>query len=222
MKTKSIDITVKKTRACPVLAREWGKKALNITVTAKAYTCGNNAHPYFTVTADIYKPDRSHNPIACGCMHEEVLRYFPEMAPLVALHLANADNGEPTYGEDNGFYWLAGALDGLGERYHGGSGDSGKSPDECLRIFAEHCRIELPEAEGIGRTVKDAFESGQRRVATSEVVTEKAREEMAKEGRRAAKADWKVICDDMRPRWKREAEAGLALLESMSTQPMYA
>lgn len=217
MKTEPIDITVKKTRACPVLAREWGEKNLNITVTVKAYTCGNNAHPHFSVTADIYKPGRSHDPVACGCLHEEVLRYFPEMAPLVALHLSNADDGEPMHAEANGFYWLAGALGGLGERYHGD-----KSPDECLRIFAEHCRIELPEAEGIGRAVKEAFESGQRRVAISEVVTEKARKEMAKEGNRAAKADWKVICDHMRPRWKLEAEAGLALLESMSAQPVNA
>lgn len=217
-----MNTSITKTRACPVLAREWGEKSLFITVTAKAYTCGNNAHPHFSVTADIYKPGKSRDPIACGCMHEEVLRYFPELNPLVDLHLSNADDGEPMHGEANGFYWLEGALGGLGSRYHGGSGDSGKSPEECLRIFADHCRIIMDDAEAIGRAVKESADAARLTVATSEQVTLRTQQEQDKAAIVAAKTCWKPICDEMRPRWKSEAEAGLALLESMSAQPVNA
>lgn len=160
-----MNITYTATRSCPTLAREWNEKALNITVTARAYTCGGNAHPHFAVTADIYRPGYSRDPMAGGCMHEEVLRYFPKLAPLVALHLSNADDGEPMHGEANGFYWLAGALGGLGERYHGGSGDSGKTANECLRIFQEHIRTMPEETAAIAVSVKVAFEQGRKSVA---------------------------------------------------------
>lgn len=216
MKTDSILAQYKSTRALP----SWAKDA-TIEVDAKAYSL-NGQSPYFSVTATIYTPAsrRRRDCKAGGCLHEEILKMWPRLAPIVALHLSDAITGEPMHGEANGFYWLEGALGGgMGYKYHGGSGSSGKTPDECLRIFADHCRVTLEEAQSIARAVKDAFEGGKRTVATSEVVSERTAKEMLKVGRACAMRDWKVIYSDMLPRFKREADAGLALLHELSAQP---
>lgn len=213
MKTDSILVQYQATRAIPT----WEKGA-TIKVDAKAYSL-NGQSPYFSVTAMIYTPAsrRRHDCDACGCLHEEILRMWPKLAPIVALHSSDAITGEPMHGEANGFYWLVGALGGLGERYH-----RDRTPDDCLRIFADHCRITLEEAQGIARAVRGAFEDGKRTVATSEVVSERTTKEMLKVGRACAMRDWKVIYSDMLPRFKREAEAGIALLQKLSGQPVTA
>lgn len=212
MKTNSIPVQYKATRAIPT----WEKGA-TIEVDAKAYSLKGQS-PYFSVTAMIRTPAsrRRRDCDACGCLHDEILKIWPKLAPIVALHLSDAITGEPMHGESNGFYWLEGALGGIGYDYHSGSGSSGKTPDECLRIFADHCRIELEEAQSILRAVKDAFEDGKRSVTTSEVVSERATTEMRAVGRAWAQRDWKVIYSDMLPRFKREAEAGLALLHELA------
>lgn len=173
---------------------------------------------YFAVTAAIGTPGQlaSGNWQAGGMLHEDAVKAWPAIAPLIALHLSNTETGEPMHAEANGFYWLEGAASGFGSQYHGGSGKDGKPADECLRIFAEHCRVSLEEAQGIARAVSDAFRDAAAGVALdSPDVSEIAHKERAKAGNAAAKADWKVICDDMRPRWKLEAEAGMELLRSL-------
>ena len=54
--------------------------------------CGNG-HNTFSVTADIYKlgkrNDRSH--LACGCLHDEIAKQFPELAPLIKWHICSTD-----------------------------------------------------------------------------------------------------------------------------------
>ncbi len=223
--------TANLTRVFPAKSK-WGYGPGHlIKVTAKAELIGGNRHPHFSVTAEIYKPGKRDFE-ACGCLHTEILQVWPEIAPIVALHLSNSDDGEPMHGEANGFYWLAGALGGLGERYHGGSSDVqirdkdgnylryGKpDADYCLGIFADHCRILVEEAQGIARAVRDAFNDAGASVATSEEVTERTEQEKQRVGNLAAKADWKVICDDMRQRWKTEAEAGLAFLNNYHSTP---
>lgn len=205
-------------RGLPALAQSYGEKSVTFKAKAELHSLSGQK-PYFSVTGTIWRGTGAYsdrNDIAGGCLHEEISKYFPKLRPLIALHLSDED-GQPTHGEANGFYWLAGALGGLGERYHGGSGDSGKNPDTCLRFFADHCRISIEEAQSIGRAVKEAFESGVATVAISDEVSERTKEEQAKAGRIAAKADWKVIYTDMLPRFKAEAEAGIELLRSLST-----
>lgn len=76
---------------------------------------GNAHHPYFTVGADLYSSRRAFELgnsgaiIAAGCMHEDVLRVAPELADVVALHLADAETGEPMHGPASGWYRLSGA-----------------------------------------------------------------------------------------------------------------
>ncbi len=97
---------------------------------------------YFSVTATRYSRGRWESG---GCMHDEVLQTWPDLAPLVALHLSTAD-GVPMHAESNGWYFLAGAAGGLGEKYHGGSD---KTPAQCLEILANHLRVSLDEAHGL-------------------------------------------------------------------------
>jgi hypothetical protein len=71
------------------------------------------AHPegYFSVTADIYSSKRafdlgSTNAIhSSGQQHERVLEAFPELAPIIALHMADVETGEPMHALANGWYF---------------------------------------------------------------------------------------------------------------------
>ena len=147
--------------------------------------------PYFTLTAEI---STDGHEIAGGCMHEEILKHFKFLADLAALHLSD-ENGVPMHAEANGWYWLSGALGGMGEQYHGGNaeiqhwkadgafnGYRKSTPEECLEIFAKHCRIDLDFAREIAAVVKaDTFHEPRLR--------------------------WQAYMDNMRPRWKQEADA---------------
>jgi len=155
------------------------------------YIAGNRAL-YFSLT---YTQHRKGFPGQCysgDAGHDVILRYFPRFADLAALHGSDID-GVPMHAEANGWYWLAGALGGADERYHGGGfhpflGD-GKSEPECLAIFAKECRITLGEADVIASRVlsrQEAFGWG------------------------GARQLWAAMMADMRPRWKAEAEAAIA------------
>jgi hypothetical protein len=203
-------------RACPSLG--YGPTA-KIKITAQAYFCGGNAHPHFSVTAEIYRPGGPRDCEACGCLHDEAVKFWPAIKPIVALHLSNADDGEPMHGEGNGWYFMAGALGGAGERYHGGNSErqhwkgEGKkefdgyrfsTPDECLVILAEHLRVSVEECAALR----------ERLVACAQA-----------EADLNFTPDWKLVraefgkfVDAQRERWAAEAVAGLALIRSLSRE----
>lgn len=152
-----------------------------------------NPAPYFSLT---YTQHRKGFPNQCysgGAGHDEILRYFPQFGDLAALHLSTI-NGEPMHAEANGWYWLAGALGGAGERHHGGKGRD-YTARECLAHFARHCRISELEASDI---------RGQVELASLPLPgrTERRWD--------SAKATAEAIMRGMRPRWKAEAEACIA------------
>lgn len=73
-----------------------------LVVTAGLHKLGGNDRPYFSVTADtFYRGDREAT--CCGCQHDEVLEAFPELKPVVELHLAD-DRGWPMHAVDNAAY----------------------------------------------------------------------------------------------------------------------
>lgn len=74
-----------------------------LTATAELSWHRGNAKPYFSLTGD--GMDRGSG--FGGCCHDEILKHWPDLAPLVALHLATID-GEPMHALENGFYHLGG------------------------------------------------------------------------------------------------------------------
>ncbi|MDT8900613.1 hypothetical protein [Anaeroselena agilis] len=69
--------------------------------------------PYFSITGEVYPTkadgtrDRRRSMIACGCIHETILKAWPDLADLVALHLSDID-GQPMHAIENGWYWNGG------------------------------------------------------------------------------------------------------------------
>lgn len=143
-----------------------------------------NQFPHFSVTGEISTAaERARGDFqARGCIHEEILKVWPEVLPIVKLHLSDSPSGEPIHAEANGFYWLAGCCDGLGEEYHGGSGGWGRTKDECLVILARHLRLDLDSAGVLVATV----------AASS-----------------CPKSAFAAVIEGLRPRWRMEVEAGM-------------
>lgn len=87
------------------MIRKHEDKALRYRITAKAELSWRrgNAKPYFSLTAD--GCDRGSE--FGGCCHEEILKHWPDLQPLVDLHLSDID-GVPMHVLENGFYHLGG------------------------------------------------------------------------------------------------------------------
>ena len=71
---------------------------------------GGRAH--FVVTGTIWKATRAgkkdkrcNDCIACGCLHDEIIKAFPQLANLVTLHGADMD-GVPSYAVEDGWYFI--------------------------------------------------------------------------------------------------------------------
>lgn len=161
-----------------------------------------NSSPHFTLTGTQWRDGLDD---IGGCIHEEILKHWPELSDLAAMHLSDMD-GAPMHAEANGWYFLAGALGGLGEQYHGANRNRDwKTRDnpvteedkaQSLEIFARHCRITLDEARALaahvlGDKLKPGFPG--------------MRDEVA-----ACRTRWRVACEAMRPRWAAEAAACIA------------
>lgn len=73
-----------------------------LKVEVKLHQLKGNRSPYFSVTATEYERGRD---VACGCMHEEILSIFPDLADAIALHLADYD-GKGMYWWEDGWYHL--------------------------------------------------------------------------------------------------------------------
>lgn len=153
-----------------------------------------NGREDFSITADIDEKDGrgQWRESGGGCCHDHILKLRPELAPFVALHLSDKD-GAPMHGADSAFYWFCGFNGGLGEQYHGGSGNGGKTPEECRAIFADHVRATEEQIAAI--------------VAASP----------------RTKQELQAIMEDMQfpEQWKREAAAAIAQLETWTEKRFF-
>jgi hypothetical protein len=131
------------------------KKLVKITVNAELVKRGSNDYPYFSLTGEISRNDRRYSDpiIACGCIHDEILQHFPQLAPLAAVHLSAAD-GQPMYAEANARYWA-----GL-TKYEPKANNPSKHPTETDEkgifnpsILAEHLQTDEKKA----REVRQGF-----------------------------------------------------------------
>jgi hypothetical protein len=154
--------------------------------------------PAFSVTTDRYERHGTHSgkwrhrrerdPDACGCLHDAVLLAFPELAPLVDLHLADSETGEPMHAEANAlyFYRTARGLPG------GWSDDYGHAEREGLTVAGYA-----------------------RRVACSILrVDEIPLDEVPEQDLTAA---FQQFVEDQRERWQDEARAGREQLQAIPT-----
>lgn len=75
----------------------------------------SNGHNTFAITAEVQAERRTRrdNTLACGCMHDEIAKAFPELAHLIRWHLVSTDG--PTRYIANTVY-LAGDRDHRGKR----------------------------------------------------------------------------------------------------------
>lgn len=199
---------------------EYGNRVgLVIRADACLHYLRGNRLPYFSVTGEVaFSGARDCE--TCGCIHAPILRHWPELAPIVALHLSDS-NGVPSHDGGNALYYLAGAIGGLGQRYHIGNSERQhwnpdgtfggyrlSTPEECLQSFADYVRVPMSEAWEIAETVSRAE---QRRATIT------AREPGENGGVMPPTASTVLasIVDGMRPRWRAEADAARALLESL-------
>ncbi|UVK46769.1 hypothetical protein BPNPMPFG_002477 [Mesorhizobium sp. AR07] len=78
------------TEARPI--KDYGKGA---TIRAELRFDDNckNGHATFAITAEIRDPAviRDRGIVACGCLHDDIAKAFPELAPLIRWHLVSTD-----------------------------------------------------------------------------------------------------------------------------------
>lgn len=108
--------------------------------------------PYFSITADITTPrSRRLSDIEVGgCLHEDIQRYFPELAELIPFHLSFVRDGKmiPSHYVANADYWCRLAL-GIKDRW---SSSTQQPPEEARKILSRHCQTEvIGDEEELGR-----------------------------------------------------------------------
>lgn len=169
-----------------------GAKSFEMTVEGGLTYLSGNPAPYFSLTCATHLSGRPNACYSGGADHRAILKRFPQFADLAVLHLSDID-GVPSFAIENGFFWLAGAVEGnFGQQYHGGNSDRQhwkadgefdgyrhSTPDECLATLASHLRISLEEAKTLRETIK-------------------------------SKADLAAYVETQKPRYKAEAEAVIA------------
>lgn len=80
----------------------------HIFVTIKLNNECKNKFQSFSITGSIYeakKPKEDKYYISGGCIHEDILKHFPQFKQFIDLHLADVC-GYPMFALENGFYHL--------------------------------------------------------------------------------------------------------------------
>ena len=109
-----------------------------LKVNASLVKRAGNEYAYYSITGSVELVDKRYRDpvITCGAIHEIILEHFPELAPLVEVHLSGPD-GLPMHAEENARYWA-----GL-STYPDGS----PMGEYKRRMLANHLRITPEEAD---------------------------------------------------------------------------
>jgi len=139
---------------------------------------------YFSLTGEIRDSRRRRDSgiVAGGCLHDDILKAWPDLADAEALHLSNVETGASMHAEANGWYWYAGAVVEAGHPAPQGAGryiGEAQQGKTCASIFAHRVRIPLNEAQALI-------------------------------GRQLSRVEFTAWIDEQRPRWKAEADAAVA------------
>lgn len=104
----------------------------HIFVTIRLNDECKNGHQDFAITGDIYeanKPKKDKYFISGGCIHEDILKHFPEFKIFIDLHLCDY-KGIPMHAAENGFYYLK-----------NGFNNNPVNSDEFINKFCKYYRI---------------------------------------------------------------------------------
>ena len=82
---------------------EWEGKPCIIKVSIRYDDECNNGHNTFSITGEIRRKGNYRNCEICGCIHEEIKKYFPKFKHLIKWHLTSSD--EPLHYIANTIYW---------------------------------------------------------------------------------------------------------------------
>lgn len=166
----------------------------------------------FSITADFFEnrtdgigPRRL---TSFGCLHDEILEACPELKPFVDLHLSDL-NGVPMHAVENGFYWLCKAA-GLPQEYA-----PEQSVETCFSYLCDHLRIPASKCWELVNIAQDAFNRGSAKIATSDPVSPRCKEEQEKQGLFDAKNAFKKEVDKMKERWQNEAAQAIKQLKKL-------
>lgn len=82
-----------------------GKETIYVTIRLDDQC--KNGHQDFSITGDIYRGTSKNDSAFSmgGCIHDEIIKYFPEFKIFIDLHLSDF-NGAPMYAGGNGYYNL--------------------------------------------------------------------------------------------------------------------
>lgn len=86
------------------------KENVNIYIQISLDDDCKNGHEDFSITGEVFKHTSTNSKsdrfcITAGCIHDDILRHFPEYEIFIDLHLCDFE-GSPMYSIGNGFYHL--------------------------------------------------------------------------------------------------------------------
>lgn len=170
-----------------------GRLKINIS------TDGCGGRPYFSITADEYEFNRIGygRMVACGCLHDEILKVRPDLKFLVDIHLSDID-GAPMHAEANGWYWLAKAA-GIAQEY-----GPDQSRIKCAEIFADHVRMPVDYVEDLIERIQEIYLSSIEHGDTHFLAVA------------FTKQAWSVEVNNLRPIWKKQAAAALKKIKKLA------
>lgn len=123
-----------------------GGQVLPVVVSARGelVKLDGNAKAYFSITGEVYNPRSRRRGgdgfIMGGAIHEVILAYWPNLAPLVNVHLSDID-GVPMHAAANAAYWA-----GLS-----------KYQSRDLVKLAQHLRVSVEVAEDMALWVDNFY-----------------------------------------------------------------
>jgi hypothetical protein len=93
-------------------AKAWHKvffdngEKYQIIIKSELVHLDGNSSPYFSIGGDIFRLARNGRKpwVAGGCIHEEIVKHFPKLQPLVDVHLSD-ENGVPMHAYANAAYF---------------------------------------------------------------------------------------------------------------------
>jgi hypothetical protein len=117
-------------------AKKWNKvfyendQKYSIEVIAELVHRDGNSNAYFSTTGEILRHAKNGRKVsdACGCIHDDIIKHFPQLQLLVDIHLSDED-GVPMHAYANAAYW---------------AGHDGK--EKQTDVLARHLRVSKDQA----------------------------------------------------------------------------